>query len=153
MKTALCVAAVGVAMLAGNGWAADTEEAAIRAVLTKAYDNWSAMNVDANDAIYASDTDTVWFDIAPLKYQNWTEYKAGVKKLFDGLESLTIKLNDDLVIHRRGNWAWVAYTFEVQMRPKGGKVEGGPGRGTDVLEKRGNQWVIVHEHVSMPAPL
>jgi ketosteroid isomerase-like protein len=28
----------------------------------------------------------------------------------------------------------------------------GEARSTDIFEKRGNDWVIIHEHVSVPMP-
>ena len=153
MKKLICVAVLGSALLAASAMAADSDEQAIRSVLAKATENWSAMNVDANDAYYAADAGAAWFDLAPLKYAGWAEYKAGVKKVFGGFESLSLKLNDDLMVQRRGKMAWATYTFTTELKMKDGKSEKGVGRGTDVLEKRGGKWVIVHEHVSFPAPM
>ena len=153
MKKLMCVAVLGSALLAASAMAADSDEQAIRSVLAKATENWSAMNVDANDAYYAADAGAAWFDLAPLKYAGWADYKAGVKKVFAGFESLSLKLNDDMVVQRRGKVAWVTYTFITEIRSKDGKTEKGEGRGTDVLEKRGGKWLIVHEHVSFPAPM
>ncbi len=152
MRKSICLAVAGIALLAGSGFAADDSQA-IRSVITKSYENWSAMNVDANDVFYAADAEAVWFDIAPLKYQSWAAYKAGVKKLFEGLDRLTIKPNDDMVIHQRGSVAWVVYTYSSEISLKGGRVESGVGRATDVLEKRGGKWIIVHEHASMPVSM
>ena len=153
MKKTICMAILGSALFAASAFAADADEQAIRSNLTKATENWSAMNVDANDAYYAPDANAAWFDIAPLKYVGWNEYKAGVKKLFADFQSFSLKLNDDMAVERRGKVAWVTYTFSSEIRMKDGKAEKGEGRGTDILEKRGGKWVIVHEHVSFPAPM
>jgi ketosteroid isomerase-like protein len=37
------------------------------------------------------------------------------------------------------------------MTHKGGKVDSGTFRWTMVFEQQGGNWVIVHEHVSVPA--
>jgi DNA phosphorothioation-dependent restriction protein DptG len=88
-----------------------------------------------------------------MQYVGWSAYKEGVKKLFATLESASFKLNEDVAVQRRGKVAWVTYTFAAELRMKDGKVTRGEGRGTDVLEKRGGKWMIVHEHVSFPAPM
>jgi DNA phosphorothioation-dependent restriction protein DptG len=153
MKNLICMAALGSALLAASAMAADSDEQAIRSTLAKAVENWEAMNVDANDAYYAPDANAMWFDISPLKYVGWNEYKVGVKKVFANFQSLSFKLNDDMAVQRRGKVAWVTYTFSTEIGMKDGKSEKGEGRGTDVLEKRGGKWLIVHEHVSFPAPM
>jgi DNA phosphorothioation-dependent restriction protein DptG len=140
-------------VVAASAFAADADEQTIRSTIIKANENWSAMNADANDAFYVADAKAVWYDIAPVQYVGWSAYKEGVKKLFAGLDGLSFKLNDDLAVQRRGKVAWVTYTFTAELRQKGGKVERGEGRGTDILEKRSGKWVIVHEHVSFPAPM
>jgi len=66
-------------------------------------------------------------DLAPLKYAGWAEYKAGVKKVFAGFESLSLKLNDDLMVQRRGKVAWATYTFTTELKMKDGKSEKGVG--------------------------
>jgi ketosteroid isomerase-like protein len=138
--------------LATSAVAADKDEQAIREIILKAYENWAALNPDANDAYYAPDANLAWFDLAPLKYANWDEYKKGVKKGNEGLDSAVLKVNDDLAIHHKGNFAWVTYTWSAELHFKNGKVENAMARGSDVLEKRQGKWMIVHEHASFPSP-
>jgi ketosteroid isomerase-like protein len=38
------------------------------------------------------------------------------------------------------------------MVPKDGKTENLEGRWTVIWEKRGDNWLVVHEHVSVPLP-
>jgi ketosteroid isomerase-like protein len=139
--------------LATGAWAADKDEQAIRETILKAYQNWAALNPDANNAYYAPDAKAVWFDLAPLQYVSWENYREGCKKGNEGLESANLKVHDDLAVNHRGNVAWVTYTWTAELHFKGGKVERSEARGTDVLEKRQGKWTIVHEHVSFPAPM
>ena len=153
MNRAICVAVIGCALLAANAIAADADEQAIRSVLTKATENWSAMNPDANGVFYTADARVVWFDIAPMQYVGWRAYKEGVKQLNTGLDGMSLKVQDDVAVRRKGSVAWATYTFSAELRWKDRKVEKGEGRATDILEKRGGKWIIVHEHVSFPAPM
>ena len=44
-------------------------------------------------------------DIAPLKYNNWDEYKAGVAPILKNYSVMKFALNDDLQIHAAGRIA------------------------------------------------
>lgn len=47
----------------------------------------------------------------------------------------------------RGNVAWASFRYELAVDTQRGHIES-EGRGTAVLEKRDNQWLIVHFHTS-----
>ncbi len=48
----------------------------------------------------------MFYDLAPLKYNGWTEYKQGVMKtLIDNISSSTFVPNEDLKVTRRGTVA------------------------------------------------
>ena len=153
MKKVIGLTILCVTLIAGRALAADADEQAIRSVITKAVENWSAMNPDANDVFYTADARVVWFDIAPMQYVGWRAYKEGVKQLNTGLDGMSLKVHDDVAVRRKGSVAWATYTFSAELRWKDRKVEKGEGRATDILEKRGGKWIIVHEHVSFPAPM
>jgi ketosteroid isomerase-like protein len=142
----------GLFLAASAVAASDEDEQAIRDIIVKAYQNWAALNPDANDAYYAADPNLTYFDLAPLKFANWDDYKKGVKKGNEALESAVLKVSDDLAVHHKGNFAWATYTWSAELRFKDGKVQNATVRGTDVLEKRQGKWMIVHEHASFPAP-
>jgi len=152
MRRSICLVILGGLLLAAPMVGADADEQAIRSTISKAYENWGAMNPDANDPYYAADANAVWFDIAPMQYVGWTAYKDGVKRMFSGLEGVSLKIHDDLAVHRAGKTAWATFTWTAELRIKGGKVEHSEGRATEILEKRKGKWVIVHEHASVPAP-
>lgn len=140
-------------LLAGNAWAADRETEAIRSTILKAYENWGALNPDANDTYYAAQPDAVWYDVTPLQYRGWAEYKAGVKETFKDFQSINFVFDRDITVNRAGKFAWATATWNAEARMKDGKEILLQGRLTEVLQKQKGKWVIVHEHVSVPAQL
>lgn len=117
------------------------------------YTAWSTLNPDNAAKYYAKDADIVFYDVAPLKYNSWSEYKAGVIKAFtETMSSGKLTPNDDLQVTRRGNIVWTTVTFHLSAKPKTGGAMEVDCRHTAIWEKRGGQWLIVHEHVSAPLP-
>ncbi|HKP86989.1 MAG TPA: nuclear transport factor 2 family protein [Blastocatellia bacterium] len=118
------------------------------------YAAWSTLNAENPAKYYAKDADLIFYDIAPLKYNDWAEYKEGVKKaFFDVMSSAKLTPNmNDLKVTRRGNMAWTTVTFHLSAVPKAGGSMELDGRHTAIWEKRAGRWVIVHEHVSAPLP-
>ena len=157
MRHRIWIPIVCAFVFAGGASGADRASArdaqAIRAVIEKAYANWAALNPEANDPYYAADSNAVWFDLTPLQYVGWNAYKEGAKKLSAVLEGANFKIHNDMAVQRRGKTAWATLTFTAEFHLKGGKVERMDARGTEILEKRSGKWVIVHEHVSVPAAL
>ena len=113
---------------------------------------WSTLNPDNAASMYDKSADAVFFDVAPLKYNGWEEYKEGVKKVFASAANASITPNDDLKVTRRGNIAWTINTFKGTINQKDGTKMQLDGRHTAIWEKRGGHWIIVHEHVSAPLP-
>lgn len=117
------------------------------------YTAWSTLNPDNAAKFYAKDADIVFYDIAPLKYSSWSEYRAGVIKNFmEPTISGKLTPNDDLKVIRRGNIVWTTLTFHLSTKPKAGGALEVECRHTAIWEKRGAKWLIVHEHVSAPLP-
>ena len=111
---------------------------------------WSTLNPDNAAPMYAKDADAVFYDVSPLKYKGWEEYKQGVLKVFGGAASATFTPNDDLSVTRRGDIAWTSETFHGVVAQKDGTHMDLLGRHTTIWERRGGHWIIVHEHVSAP---
>lgn len=133
--------------------AADPVEAELRKMIKEYYEAWSTLNPDVAEKYYAKDADLVFFDVAPLKYNAWSEYQAGVKKAFtEAMSSGKLVPNDDVKIVHRGNVAWTTLTFHLSAKPKAGGSMELECRHTAIWEKRGSKWLIVHEHVSAPLP-
>jgi len=142
---------LALVILAPAATSADREEAALRALVPKIVAAWGAMDISKVAPYYAADADFAYFDIVPLKYNNWKEYSEGAKKyLFDPNRSISAKLNDDLAVHRRGSLAWATFTLAIDLVSKEGSSSHLNARWTMVLEKRAKGWIVVHEHVSVP---
>jgi ketosteroid isomerase-like protein len=121
------------------------------ALIKKYYAAWSTLNPDNAAAMYAKDADLVFFDIAPLKYKSWQEYSDNFKKnVAPNFSSLTITPGSDLKVTRKGDIALTTLTFHLAAKQKDGTPVEFDGRHTIVWEKRGGQWLIIHEHVSKP---
>lgn len=129
----------------------DPQEAKLRALIPQIVASWETFDMAKIEPYYASDADFTYFDLAPLKYDNWADYRAGVQKaIFGPNQSLKITPNDDLRVHRRGSLAWATFTFGADIVSKQGASSHLNGRWTMILEKRSAGWIVVHEHVSVP---
>ena len=130
------------------GQQADQE---LHALVPRIVASWETFDLAKIEPYYAADADLTYFDYAPLKYNNWAEYRAGVQKgLFEPNTSMKLKMNDDLRVHSRGNLAWATFTFGADITNKQGVASHLDGRWTMVFEKRTKGWIVVHEHVSAP---
>ena len=130
---------------------AQQSEQELRALVPRIVASWETFDLSKIDPYYAADADLAYFDLAPLKYNNWAEYRATVPKvLFEPNSSLKLKVNDDLRVHSQGSLAWATFTFGAEITPKQGSASHLDGRWTMVLEKRAKGWIVVHEHVSAP---
>jgi ketosteroid isomerase-like protein len=120
-----------------------------QAYLQKIWDGWSTLNPDNVAQFYAPGPHT-FFDIAPLKYNSWQEYEAGVRKVLADYSSGKCTVNDDADLHPAGKFVWGSATVDCELTHKDGKVDKDVMRWTVVFEKQGGKWLTVHEHVSMP---
>jgi ketosteroid isomerase-like protein len=138
-----------VEALSPAGGAADAN---VRDTLQRLYAAWSDLDPAKAAPFYAKDADLVFYDIAPMKYSGWSDYAAGVPEAFAPYKSGRFTLNDDVRVHRQGNLAWATATWRADLVKKVGGTEHMEGRYTAVLEKRGKEWLVVHEHMSVPPP-
>lgn len=128
-------------------------DAEFKKLIAEYYKAWSSMNPNNASKFYAKDAGLVFYDIAPLQYHGWDEYKAGVMKAFiEPSVSAVLTPNDDLIVNRRGTIAWTTVTFHLSAKAKAGGATEVDARHTAIWEKRGGKWLIVHEHVSAPLP-
>ena len=120
-----------------------------KAYLQKIWDGWSTLD-PANVEQYYAQGPHVYFDIAPVKYNSWDEYRSGVTKVLADFTSGKCTVNDDDQIHKAGETQWITSTVSYEMTHKSGKRDMGQFRWTAIFEKQGGKWLIVHEHVSEP---
>jgi hemoglobin len=123
-----------------------------KALMRKELDAWETLDPTKVAAFYAKDADNTFFDLAPLKYKGWAEYEEGAKKVLADFASVKFTINDDAQVHQHGNLGWATATFHADFVTKSGGKEPMDARWTLVWEKRGKDWLIVHEHVSVPLP-
>ena len=68
-------------------------EQELRALVPKIVASWETFDFAKIEPYYAPDADLTYFDLAPLKYNNWAEYRAGAQKgLFEPNSSLKAKI-------------------------------------------------------------
>jgi ketosteroid isomerase-like protein len=120
------------------------------ALMQKIFDAWSSTDASAVAQYYAQEPKRAFYDISPLKYNDWQEYAAGYKKLMADYTSAKFTLNPDVRAHQRGDIAWANGTWRGELVKKDGAKETLEGRWTAILEKRGENWIIVHDHFSVP---
>ena len=126
--------------------------AELKPVIERVLAGWTSLDPKNSAPFYAKEAGLTFYDIAPLKYVTWAEYEAGFQKIAASWKSLKLSLNPDLQATRNGNIAWASYTVAFEIEPKEGAAVKGDARSTNVFEKRGNDWIIIHEHVSVPMP-
>jgi ketosteroid isomerase-like protein len=159
MKTRMLVLAVVLILAAG--WTLNAQTATkgtavaeeLKAQMQTILDAWSTLDISKVAPYYDTESRHAFYDVAPLKYTGWKEYAAGSEKMFAGLNSLKFTLANDVQTQRRGDMAWGTATFQTVLTQKDGKAETVEGRWTAIWEKRGGKWLVVHEHVSAPAPM
>lgn len=123
----------------------------LRTLVPKIVASWGTLDIAKVEPYYAADADFAYFDLVPMKYNNWAEYRIGAQKaLFEPNTSIKLKVNDDLGVHSRGNLAWATFTFGADITSKQGATTHLDARWTMILEKRAKGWIVVHEHVSAP---
>lgn len=128
-----------------------SDEAAFRKLIDNYCAAWSSHNAENASKFYAKEDGLVFYDLAPFSYHNWKEYRAGAQKaFFDTSESAKLTAGKELKVARRGNFAWMTVPMHLSITGKDGKVSDTEVRYTGIWERRGANWLIVHEHLSVP---
>ncbi len=122
-----------------------------KAYLQSIWDGWAAADIDKQAQFYVAGPGHLFYDVAPLKYNSWEEYKAGVAPSLKDSPKVTYTLNDDLQIHPAGEVTWVTGTLDMAGTSQQGEKQTLTLRWTAVLVQQDGRWVITHEHVSVPA--
>jgi ketosteroid isomerase-like protein len=152
MKKILIVLATAWLAGCGDSDAGKPKDATafFRPHIEKVYSAWSTLDASKPSMFYAKEPNLTFFGVSALKYKGWQEYEDGFRKTAAGWRSIQITVAPDLHASQLGDVAWVSYTLDYVLQPLSGDIVKAQARGTDVLEKRGEQWLIVHEHISAP---
>jgi len=128
-----------------------SDDATFRKLIENYCAAWSSGNAEAPAKFYAKDNGLVFYDVAPFAYHSWKEYHDGVQKEFlDTAESIKLTAGKELKVTRRGMIAWTTVPMHLTEKSKDGKTSETDLRYTGIWEKRGANWVLVHEHLSTP---
>jgi uncharacterized protein (TIGR02246 family) len=128
-------------------------ESVFKPLISRYFTAWSTRNPDRAASLYARDPDLVFFDFSGA-HRGWDSYRRAKAEYFAGLGSFYVTPAGDLTATRQGNLAWTTVTFRGNLSEKGGRITPIQGRHTAVWERRGPDWVIVHEQLSpTPAPV
>jgi ketosteroid isomerase-like protein len=123
-----------------------------RVYLQKVLDAFGTLEPKNAAKYYGKGKEHVFFDVTPMKYNGWAEYEKGTTEFFKSLKSAKFTMNDDLQIHHEGGIAWSLATGNIVMVDQSGKSSDMPYRWTAIWHNHGGNWIIAHEHVSVPLP-
>lgn len=125
-------------------------EAEIKAVLTRLTDSYEKKDIEGLAACFASDPDIVMFGTgADEKRIGLAEIRYQAQRDWDQTEAISMAF-DWMSISAAGPVAWAAVDGAFQIQA-GGQEFRMPARGSFVLEKHKDQWLVVHGHFSVPA--
>jgi ketosteroid isomerase-like protein len=156
-STILCVLFVMLsAAVAQTGHSRPAQSASpepeFKALMQRIWDAWSSGDPANAAPFYSKGADHVFFDVTPVKYDDWSQYNDGVKKVLANFQSAKFKVNHDARVHRLANYAWATSTVDADLIPKNGSEEKATWRWTVVWQRSGRKWLIIHEHISAPLP-
>jgi ketosteroid isomerase-like protein len=125
-------------------------EAAVKSVLDGLAENYKTRNLEGLLAGFAPDPDVVMYGTgADEKRVGLAQVKAQAERDWSQSDSISIKYKW-MSVSASGPAAWVAADAAFVLKSAGESFSL-PARTTFVLEKRGNNWLIVHAHFSFPA--
>lgn len=125
-------------------------EAAVKAVLDKLAKAYAQRDMDLLISVFAPDPDVVMYGTgADEKRVGLTEIEAQAERDWSQSEATSITY-EWTSISAAGPVAWVASDTVFHLEG-GGQQFDLPARGTAVLEKRDDEWLIVQAHFSFAA--
>ena len=130
------------------------EDRLLRSHVQRYWVAWATGDPNQAAPLYAKDAGLVFYDLEPLKWIGWADYRVGVvPHVLSKFESIRFHVNDDLDVTRRGSVAWTTATIRAGgVLRASGSIEVML-RHTAIWERRDHVWLIVHDHVSVPSRL
>jgi len=128
-----------------------TDDATFRKLIDGYCAAWSSKDPANAAKYYAKDEGLIFYDVAPFSYSGWKEYDAGARKnVLDNADTILLTAGKELKVTRHGNIAWTTVPMHFTGKMKDGKTIDTAIRYTGIWEKKGKNWVLVHEHLSAP---
>jgi ketosteroid isomerase-like protein len=118
------------------------------AYLQKIWDGWATLDAAHQTQFYAQGPHT-FFDEAPLKYDSWKEFEAGVAKILTSIKSAKFTVEEPH-IHPAGQFVWATALINQDALLQDDKRDKAILRWTVVFHHENGKWLIAHEHVSRP---
>jgi len=126
-----------------------TADPEIRTRLEQLFASWTDIDAAKAAPFFAKDSDLVFIDVG-TEFHGWSDVVAQAPKLFADYRSLKLTLGDDLRTGGGGDTKWATASIRIELTKKDGDVERMGARYTAIFEKREKDWLIVHEHLSVP---
>jgi len=133
-----------------DGKSASTIEATLRRRIEELAQAIRDKDLDRLMALYARDVEV--FDVrASLNVTGAGAYRNNFEHWFDSFEGpLTFELHNLRIVPGEGA-AFCHYLALVSGARPGGRTSGYWVRGTTCFERRDGEWLVTHEHISMPS--
>ncbi|HEX6730940.1 MAG TPA: nuclear transport factor 2 family protein [Pyrinomonadaceae bacterium] len=127
---------------------AQESETAVREVLSRSASAFEKGDMAALEKLWANDESVTVFESGHANY-GWADYRD--KHLGPEMKEMknTKYTLSDIKVKVSGNTAWATFKYAISA-DIGTRHVDGAGLGTAVLEKRGDDWKIVHWHSSAP---
>lgn len=124
-----------------------TDEQQIDYMLSEMLGAWQVGDVEKLHAKYADDVSMVNGSWAPPVI-GWANYLAIYQQQRARMQQVRMD-RSNTYIKVNGNTGWACYQWDFSAVVDGQPVQS-RGQTTVVVEKRNNQWVVVHNHTSLP---
>ena len=97
------------------------------------------------------DDDAVYWFSDGSSHAGKSAIERAIRKNFEAIKDETYRISDIVWLAQSGDFAACIYRFDWSGIVRGAPASGS-GRGTSVLARRGDAWVVVHEHLSKGQP-
>ncbi len=125
-------------------------ESAVMSLMKQFIEAFNKRDLDGGLALFAPDPDVVFIGTGgDEKCIGLAEIKAELERAFAQSEQSSIQLGW-YSVSAAGSVAWVASDAVIQARVSGQGISF-PVRFTTVMEQRGDKWLVVQSHDSLPA--
>ena len=133
---------------ARNSTANADDEAAVRDTLMRSASSFEKNDMTGATQVWVNDESLTVFESGHANY-GWTDYRDNhlgpeMKEMKNTKYTLS-----DIKVKVSGDTAWATFKYAISADIGTRHVDGG-GLGTAILEKRGQDWKIVHWHSSAP---
>ncbi len=145
-----------VATSAGSGQAQSAaDQRSVREVLslfTEFNRAWERRDSAFISRYYAHDTSGAFF-FERRQLTGWPRVDTLYRNMFANAARGTVRSTSDVLdVGARGNVAWLAANFRLEVTEPSGITTVDEGRQSLVFERRAGRWVVVHRHTSFQAP-